>query len=124
MGSLEDQTQQYEQGAPVTHLRLEIRLNERLSQSGHLPYRDWSASRDRSSSALLSLGPAPQRRPRFNSPALYAIHENMTPSYDPNFPADLNIEPLANSASDADTRFDSTAQEGAIRTYGIAGRIW
>ena len=72
----------------------------------------------------LTLGPAPQRRPRLNLLAPYAIHENMTPSYDPNFPADLNIKPLAHSASDADTRFDSTAQEGAIRTYGIAGRIW
>ncbi|TBU45693.1 putative methyltransferase-domain-containing protein [Dichomitus squalens] len=48
----------------------------------------------------------------------------MTPSYDPNFPADLNIKPLEASASDADARFNSTAQEGAIRTYGIAGRIW
>ncbi|CDO74663.1 hypothetical protein BN946_scf184828.g3 [Trametes cinnabarina] len=43
---------------------------------------------------------------------------------DPNFPSDLDIQPLASASSDADARFDSVAQEGAIRTYGIAGRIW
>ncbi|KAI9066270.1 hypothetical protein FKP32DRAFT_1589782 [Trametes sanguinea] len=43
---------------------------------------------------------------------------------DPNFPSDLDIRPLASASSDADARFDSVAQEGAIRTYGIAGRIW
>ncbi|OSC96893.1 hypothetical protein PYCCODRAFT_1399711 [Trametes coccinea BRFM310] len=43
---------------------------------------------------------------------------------DPNFPSDLDIHPLASASSDADARFDSVAQEGAIRTYGIAGRIW
>ncbi|RPD60194.1 hypothetical protein L226DRAFT_535122 [Lentinus tigrinus ALCF2SS1-7] len=43
---------------------------------------------------------------------------------DPNFPADLDIYPLASVSSETDARFDSTAQEGAIRTYGIAGRIW
>ncbi|KAI0749661.1 hypothetical protein C8Q80DRAFT_1163279 [Daedaleopsis nitida] len=49
---------------------------------------------------------------------------SQTLANDPNFPPDLDIHPLPNSSSDADARFDSTAQEGAIRTYGIAGRIW
>ena len=48
----------------------------------------------------------------------------MSPNYDPNFPSGLDIKPLEILSSDADARFDSTAQEGAIRTYGIAGRIW
>ncbi|TFK93684.1 hypothetical protein K466DRAFT_478202 [Polyporus arcularius HHB13444] len=48
----------------------------------------------------------------------------MSSGGDPNFPADLDIRPLASLSSEADARFDSTAQEGAIRTYGIAGRIW
>ena len=48
----------------------------------------------------------------------------MAPGEDPNFPADLDIHPLASISSDTDARFNSTAQEGAIRTYGIAGRIW
>ncbi|KAI1796932.1 hypothetical protein LXA43DRAFT_494625 [Ganoderma leucocontextum] len=48
----------------------------------------------------------------------------MSPDYDPNFPAGLDIRPLEILSYDADARFDSTAQEGAIRTYGIAGRIW
>ncbi|KAI0719402.1 putative methyltransferase-domain-containing protein [Cerioporus squamosus] len=48
----------------------------------------------------------------------------MSSGGDPNFPADLDIHPLVNLSSDTDARFDSTAQEGAIRTYGIAGRIW
>ena len=43
---------------------------------------------------------------------------------DPNFPLDLNIHPLLDATSDTDIRFDCKAQEGAIRTYGIAGRIW
>ncbi|KAH9847683.1 putative methyltransferase-domain-containing protein [Lenzites betulinus] len=42
----------------------------------------------------------------------------------PNFPPDLDIHPLASATSDADARFDSAAQEDAIKTYGIAGRIW
>ncbi|KAI0833609.1 hypothetical protein BC628DRAFT_1308409 [Trametes gibbosa] len=41
-----------------------------------------------------------------------------------NFPSDLDIHPLASVSSDADARFDFAAQEGAIKTYGIAGRIW
>ncbi|KAI0775104.1 hypothetical protein BD413DRAFT_603104 [Trametes elegans] len=45
-------------------------------------------------------------------------------SGDPNFPSDLDIHPLASASSDSDVRFDSVAQEGAIKTYGIAGRIW
>ncbi|PIL35462.1 hypothetical protein GSI_02189 [Ganoderma sinense ZZ0214-1] len=48
----------------------------------------------------------------------------MSQNYDSNFPAGLNIRPLENLQSGADARFDSTAQEDAIRTYGIAGRIW
>ncbi|KAI0649007.1 hypothetical protein C8Q79DRAFT_486816 [Trametes meyenii] len=43
---------------------------------------------------------------------------------DPNFPSNLDIRPLASATSDADARFDSVAQESAIKTYGIAGRIW
>ncbi|KAI9000444.1 hypothetical protein BD414DRAFT_471585 [Trametes punicea] len=43
---------------------------------------------------------------------------------DPNFPSDLDIRPLASASSDSDARFDAAAQEGAIKTYGIAGRIW
>ncbi|KAI0636034.1 hypothetical protein C8Q77DRAFT_609694 [Trametes polyzona] len=48
----------------------------------------------------------------------------MIPDKDPNFPAGLDIHPLASATSDVDARFDSAAQEGAIKTYGIAGRIW
>ncbi|KAI0326410.1 hypothetical protein GY45DRAFT_1328936 [Cubamyces sp. BRFM 1775] len=42
----------------------------------------------------------------------------------PNFPSGLDIHPLGSAVSDSDARFDSVAQEGAIKTYGIAGRIW
>ncbi|KAI0367981.1 hypothetical protein BV20DRAFT_969814 [Pilatotrama ljubarskyi] len=48
----------------------------------------------------------------------------MTLDRDPNFPPDLDIRPLANASTDSDARFDSSAQEDAIKTYGIAGRIW
>ncbi|OJT02476.1 hypothetical protein TRAPUB_7043 [Trametes pubescens] len=48
----------------------------------------------------------------------------MAPDKDPNFPPDLDIHPLESATSDADARFDSAAQEDAIKTYGIAGRIW
>ncbi|KAI0671844.1 putative methyltransferase-domain-containing protein [Trametes maxima] len=43
---------------------------------------------------------------------------------DPNFPSNLDIRPLVSATSDADARFDTVAQEGAIKSYGIAGRIW
>ncbi|KAH8101007.1 putative methyltransferase-domain-containing protein [Cristinia sonorae] len=46
----------------------------------------------------------------------------------PNFPADLDIRPLVNAttndSSDADRNFNASAQEEAIREYGIAGRVW
>ncbi|KAI0663827.1 putative methyltransferase-domain-containing protein [Cubamyces menziesii] len=42
----------------------------------------------------------------------------------PNFPSGLDIHPLGSAVSDSDARFDSVAQEDAIKTYGIAGRIW
>jgi len=43
----------------------------------------------------------------------------------PNFPADLDIRPLTHaSASNSDRKFDASAQEEAIREYGIAGRVW
>lgn len=48
----------------------------------------------------------------------------MAPDKDPNFPPDLDIHPLESATSDADARFDSAAQQDAIKTYGIAGRIW
>ncbi|KAI0359749.1 hypothetical protein OH77DRAFT_1419059 [Trametes cingulata] len=48
----------------------------------------------------------------------------MTLDRDPNFPPDLDIRPLASATSDLDARFDSSAQQDAIKTYGIAGRIW
>ncbi|EIW57675.1 uncharacterized protein TRAVEDRAFT_126360 [Trametes versicolor FP-101664 SS1] len=48
----------------------------------------------------------------------------MAPDKDPNFPPNLDIHPLESATSDADARFDSAAQEDAIKTYGIAGRIW
>ncbi|THH32254.1 hypothetical protein EUX98_g1931 [Antrodiella citrinella] len=50
----------------------------------------------------------------------------------PNFPADLDIRPLTHHddfksdvlPSDFDRKFDASAQEEAIRAYGIAGRVW
>ncbi|RXW16324.1 hypothetical protein EST38_g9529 [Candolleomyces aberdarensis] len=44
----------------------------------------------------------------------------------PNFPKDLNIEPLNASkfASVQDDNFDAQAQQDAIQEYGIAGRVW
>ncbi|KAH9944824.1 hypothetical protein B0H21DRAFT_439503 [Amylocystis lapponica] len=56
----------------------------------------------------------------------------------PNFPSDLDIKPSAAPHSapssvgvtdidvlaSADDRFGAAAQENAIRTYGIAGRVW
>lgn len=48
---------------------------------------------------------------------------------DPNFPPNLDIHPLVHrdherTGSGSDRKFDASAQEKAIREYGIAGRVW
>jgi len=42
---------------------------------------------------------------------------------DPNFPNGLDIKPL-HVGSEFDNDFDYDAQQEAIQTYGIAGRVW
>lgn len=44
----------------------------------------------------------------------------------PNFPANLDIRPSVQqtAGSDSDRKFDVSAQQEAIREYGIAGRVW
>ena len=57
---------------------------------------------------------------------------NGLPSYNPNFPLNLDIHPSTipteQIATLADVRLDahfgSAAQEAAIVQYGIAGRVW
>ncbi|KAI0789898.1 hypothetical protein C8Q75DRAFT_806556 [Abortiporus biennis] len=46
-------------------------------------------------------------------------------NYDPNFPPNLDIHPLDyNFTGQNNDSFDISAQEEAIKTYGIAGRVW
>lgn len=45
-------------------------------------------------------------------------------SGNPNFPPDLHILPSKNAYKEHDCQFDFRSQEDAIRTYGIAGRVW
>ncbi|TCD63203.1 hypothetical protein EIP91_005842 [Steccherinum ochraceum] len=46
----------------------------------------------------------------------------------PNFPSNLDIRPnaqeIVTAESGSDRKFDASAQEEAIREYGIAGRVW
>ena len=42
----------------------------------------------------------------------------------PNFPPNLDIHPSKSYFRENEDHFDTTSQEDAIRTYGIAGRVW
>ncbi|KAJ6513066.1 putative methyltransferase-domain-containing protein [Mycena sanguinolenta] len=43
---------------------------------------------------------------------------------DPNFPQNLDIKPSLPSGQVADETFDFSHQQDAIRTFGIAGKVW
>lgn len=60
-------------------------------------------------------------------PATGALSSTTTMS-DPNFPKGLNIKPLDalkfGSRTSFEDGFDLQAQQDAIQSYGIAGRVW
>ena len=54
---------------------------------------------------------------------IYRTRLLLTMGYDPNFPPDLLIKPLAQGA-DWGQVFSPASQAAAIEKYGIAGRVW
>lgn len=48
----------------------------------------------------------------------------MPPTNDPNFPSNLNINPLHLEGTNASADGDAHAQAESISKYGIAGRVW